>query len=643
MRLYSGGFRLNFVVLKEGIITVYFLNQKFKLNTMAHESRIVLGITSDLGEMFADSNQLPPGTSEADIMGFFKSMILEQESSYRLKDAELPVIKQNISDFFKDMSAQKDKLIAEEGAEAAAEIVAGAAAIAAAAGSWIPLVNFGLIAFSVAAAATAMGLEFAAKELEKSIIGDLSNSTTLISEKYPAFNGIKTYTTAVNKNTIFYPRLQVGATIKEMRSLFLGVIIMVKKSNKGVCTPELMKKAFLDYYDAVKADPELVERFIAIFEELDKTQDVDKFKAALDHLFKPLPPIVKTAISSMAVAMSAGKMIYYGKKMYSAYKAAQALGAEILDNFDELDLFGEVVEEGTASGEEALLTSAEIAGKALGILGGVASIVFGGLEIATAVDTDHKLTKAIADSKEGITKYYTALVAQTVDGITPPAGANSGNLVKGQSMGTEPLRIDFPQAFRNVNKASFTMKSSSAGASDAYYYFYNSKDVNVGIAHTKPENRQSATSSIIFDSPVEIAYMKAYSWWNPAKAVELTFTTKDRGITTENLVHDNNMSDKLNRITFPVPYQNAISASFTMANANAGASDAYYYFYNSKGVNVGTAHAKPENKQSVTGSIVFDSPVEIAYVDLYSWWNPGVAKDLKLTISENRSPAVQGI
>jgi hypothetical protein len=236
---------------------------------MPHETSVVLNITSEIGHMMVEPSYCPALVPQSDIINFFASLILEQESSYTLKNSDLNMMKSDINHYFDSVTSDKNRLIVEESAEAAADLVAAAATIAAAAGSWIPFVNFGLAATAIAATAAALGLEIATAKLEKTVVEEISNADSKIIQ-YDSFKNIKVYSSAVNANALFYPKLQLGATIKQMRALFLGVIVIIKKSNQGKCTPEAMKQIFIDYYNATKADPNLVDRFTEIMQELDE-------------------------------------------------------------------------------------------------------------------------------------------------------------------------------------------------------------------------------------------------------------------------------------------------------------------------------------------------------------------------------------
>ena len=204
-------------------------------------------------------------------------------------------------------------------------------------------------------------------------------------------------------------------------------------------------------------------------------------------------------------------------------------------------------------------------------------------------------------------------------------------------------RITFPVPYQNVIQAKFTMTNVTGATSDAYYRFFDSKGVRVGTANTHPSNMNSSSGSLSFDAPVEVAYVELYSWWNSATAANLTLTMGENtgSFNSGNLVSGQVLGNDLVRVNFPNPYKNVNKASYRIKGLSSAASSSYYYFFNSKGVKVGTAHAQPENVHSVTGSIFFDPPVEIAYMTAVSWWNPAQADMLTLTTSEADSPPSQ--
>ena len=61
--------------------------------------------------MLLDESYCPEGITQEDIMGFLTTLITEYESSYRLKHADLSKIKNDINDYFKDVTKEKNKLI----------------------------------------------------------------------------------------------------------------------------------------------------------------------------------------------------------------------------------------------------------------------------------------------------------------------------------------------------------------------------------------------------------------------------------------------------------------------------------------------------------------------------------------------------
>lgn len=386
---------------------------------MAHEATIVLIVTSEIGHMLADKAALPPNVTESDILSFFQTIIDEQEASYSLKHSDINQMKRDITGYFDKVTSDKNKLIAEESAEAAADAVAAAATIAAAAGSWIPLVNFALTAGAVAATATALGLEIASEKLEKTVVAEISGADHSIIA-LPSFSNIQKYSQAVNANNLFFPRFQLPATVKNYRALFLAIVFMQKKMHKGKCTPDDIKELFINYYNATQADPKLVSKFTALMQELEdaSASEAPKIQAKIEAFFKGAPGAVVKGYSGIMLAFAASIAIKKGRAAYAAYQAGlEARPPEI--ELSELDAEGNPIEEsGAPAADLETLSFAEIGVRALGVVAGVATLVFAGLEIAKAVDTDKKLSKAIDDARSSITTYYTALVSKTADGTS---------------------------------------------------------------------------------------------------------------------------------------------------------------------------------------------------------------------------------
>lgn len=385
---------------------------------MANDSLTVLLMTSAIGQMMADPESCPKNVTQDDIMNFFTGIINEQNESYKLKHSHLAEMTRDIKSYFDDVTSNKNTLIREESAEAVADIVSAAATIAAEAGSWIPLINFGLAAAAVAATAAALGLEIASEKLEKTVVEEISNADTQIINKYQSFKNIKLYSASVTANNHFYPKFQLVTTINQMRALFLSVVVVIKKTNNGKCTAQDMKQAFLNFYKATEADKELVKKFAKILQQLqEKGSDPEKFKQDIAAFFQPLSSTIVRSYASVMLGYSIMSAIKHGRTAYKAYKAARtamtAAGIEMV----ELDEDGNSVE--NAAPEAELADTIGVAEKALmaaGVLASIASVVFGALEIKKAVDTDKKLTQAIADAKTGIIDYYKVLVTRTIDG-----------------------------------------------------------------------------------------------------------------------------------------------------------------------------------------------------------------------------------
>jgi len=364
--------------------------------------------------------QLPAGVTMQDLRDFLQSIITEQSSAHYLRDVSWKQIKADISWYFDvKLTEDKHRLVAEE----SAELVAGAASIAAAAGSWVPFVNFALEVTALAALAAQTGLEIAIEKLEGTIIKELANADTNISSK-TSFRKIKPHSDAVKKNTSMFPRLQLGGRTSDLRAMFLSIVIATKKQNKGIATVDLVKQRFVDIYNAANDSvlAPIMADYVRIIADLDDRlaqgkpmhETPGELEAELAKLFAQVPPSATHAFSGAMMMFTAVLTSRYGTQAYSAWKATKHV---ILEEGVELTALED--ESGAAAGEEAVgdlaqeagvLSKVDIVVKAIGVLAGVASLVFAGLEISTAVNTEKNLTKAFNDAKLGITTYYSQLL-----------------------------------------------------------------------------------------------------------------------------------------------------------------------------------------------------------------------------------------
>lgn len=376
---------------------------------MAHKSDVLLIMTSTIGEMMANEKACPPHTTQNDIMIFFSNIIKEQELSEKLKTADLGSIKNDIANYFDvKVTSSKNKLIAEEASEAAAELVAGAAMAAAAIVSWIPFVNFCVMAAATAATVTALALEIESEKLEKTVVADIANADEHIRKEYDSFKHLDAYSTAVNENTSFFPRFQLMASSADFRALLLSIVVIIKKGNNNICTAEDIKKIFLDYYELTQSDPILTERFAKVFRKINENTDPQVYNTDLLEVFSLVPAGVRfshqvlTLVIVTTVTMRFANAAYVIANLNNLTRALTNLG---LAEYTEFGLL-----------EEESIQTVSVATRAVLGLGAIANIVFAGLQIKKAVDTDRQLTQAIADSKNGITDYYSSLITNSIDG-----------------------------------------------------------------------------------------------------------------------------------------------------------------------------------------------------------------------------------
>jgi len=377
---------------------------------------MIMNATSEIGHMLVDESYCPTGVTQEDIMNFLTVIITEYELSYQLKNSNLIEMKSDISDYFDYCTSEKDKLLAEEASAAAAEIVAGAAMIAAAATAWIPGVNFALSAVSIAAQATAMGLEIAAEKLQETVVEDISNADEKIRLK-PSFENIKGYLDAQTSNTKFFPRLQLGMTILEFRAAFFGSVIAASKELGRKVTNEDLKKVFVDWYTTTKNFPSVIAEFTKLYDELeDSPDDLDSFTKKLDAYVSTIPSIHRDICVSTVLSLTVTITIQKGRSSYyRVYKQVNQWAKAIKIGMKDLDSEGDMVEAGMDSGEVEVLTGVQAYSMAVSYLAGVAGIVFGSLQAVEAAKTEKILTKAISDTQDAIVNYYEKLVHRSTD------------------------------------------------------------------------------------------------------------------------------------------------------------------------------------------------------------------------------------
>lgn len=388
---------------------------------------MVLNLMSEIGHMCDDKGYLASATAkvtEDELDTFFVSCVNEITYGAQIKKVSSAPLVQAIAGYFDHVTSEKDKLIAEKKAEGAMEIVAGAAMVGAAAMAWCPGVNFALDAVSLAALATQLALQFEEAKLQGTLTEDIMNADTKILTD-ENFKDVKPYQDTLQSNIKFYPRLQLAATVMQVRSLFLSTILYIKKKKKGACAAADMRVEFVNWYNWYsKADPALVMEFTQILQDLLDQQDPAGYQTALNGFLDKIKGdpnfmIAKKAIVGMGLMFAAGGVLKYGTKaLVSAYRnwcktveEQKLLGDEELEDLNEA---GDSVAEGGEAAETSLMSRAGLFLRAIQALAGVALIVIGALDIKQAEELDTTLTKQISDSKDNLTTYYTDLVQNAI-------------------------------------------------------------------------------------------------------------------------------------------------------------------------------------------------------------------------------------
>lgn len=205
----------------------------------------------------------------------------------------------------------------------------------------------------------------------------------------------------------------------------------------------------------------------------------------------------------------------------------------------------------------------------------------------------------------------------------------SANLVSSLAVSTQGATITCPPFFAAIS-ATVSATAGTSAISDVWFYFLDSSGQSVGQVELKPENFGTASATVTFTTPAQIAQVQVYSWWNPATAVNLQVTTINAAV-SENLVANQLMTPSLQVLPLPsAPYFYVNQATYAMTAATTAISNAWYYFTDVAGERVGQANANPVDLKAAGGSTLLLPPADIGSVSYLSWWNGATATELQL-------------
>jgi hypothetical protein len=343
--------------------------------------------------------QLPAQVTEQNLSDHFASCATEYLNAKKLREVGKETTDEAIHNVINEAYSRKNTLIAEEGLAEAANIAAAAAQTAAAVFSWCPGVNLGIEVTALALYGTATGLEIAAEEYEKNVIGYISNIGTHVTEQ-KGMDIIKTWHTAVSNNGAFYPLLQLGLTHQAQRAVMQAIPVGIQKLKLGSIDADGYKKYIKEIGEFIYNNTEIVDRYERLMASIDNSTTPDEFKDAKAELSKMLPEHVARGVDGFLDFMTGATAIKSG---YSMYKARQLVNDEV--ELADLNEDGEIVG-GNAEAEAGWFKESYGFGEAVSIIGAVAVSVMTGFQIKDTVDTDRALSQAIKDVESGLYDYY---------------------------------------------------------------------------------------------------------------------------------------------------------------------------------------------------------------------------------------------
>ncbi|MDQ1557705.1 MAG: hypothetical protein QOD32_765 [Pyrinomonadaceae bacterium] len=141
----------------------------------------------------------------------------------------------------------------------------------------------------------------------------------------------------------------------------------------------------------------------------------------------------------------------------------------------------------------------------------------------------------------------------------------------------------------------------------------------------------SGTNTFNFTAAANIASIDCYAWWNNSvlDSLVISYIPTSNTATTPNLASQQPLWNNGTQIVTP-GCNYVTSASYTATGVN-GTASVHLYFANAAGNRVGDGALTPNINQPASGVYNFPTPVQVASIGGYSWWNPATLNSLTLT------------
>ena len=349
-------------------------------------------------------DSLPEFLTQENITNYLTSCGTEFNETTLLYKINKQDVTNAIDAVVKEATRMKDVLIAEEKGAESAEIIAGAAQIAAAVLSWCPGVNVGLDAVALAAYVTATGLEIDTASYENTVI-DYINKMNSEVVKQPGMEIIEKWQTAVSFNGVFYPKLDLGVTESVQRAMMLSIPTGISRYHLGHADAAGYKAYIKQIGGFVFDNQDIVATYERLLASIDSSTTQAEFDEAKAKLGEGIPAIYKIAMDGLLDIVTLSLAIKGGRAALNA-RALFANGADLA----EINGEGLVAEDGAVEAAEGWIRANGGIGRAVGFIGGALVIIMAGFEISETIKLDHELTKTIDETHTSLTKYYDAIL-----------------------------------------------------------------------------------------------------------------------------------------------------------------------------------------------------------------------------------------
>ena len=220
----------------------------------------------------------------------------------------------------------------------------------------------------------------------------------------------------------------------------------------------------------------------------------------------------------------------------------------------------------------------------------------------------------------------------TIENTCPlPIMSQSKDFGSGQTLSGQDTNIQFCPLFELATSVTITINGAPSNAySDAHLYFKDNQVLDAGLV-AGADKGSSNTQTFILPTASEIASVDCFSWWNAVQLQSLVISyipTSGRA-NTPNLASQQLLWNNGTQITTP-GCNYVTSASYTVTGVN-GTACMHLYFADAAGNQVGDGALYPNSGQQLSGVYNFPTPVQVASIGGYSWWNPATLNSLMLT------------